>query len=170
MPDRQIAIEAFDEVSLAEALRATFSPAAQFEQAELDAMADFVLVNEGPTLLPRLIRYIEERRRNQARFTDPIERHPSPLTIIWGEDDPIAVRAMALRLGEARPDATLELLSGVGHYRWSRRPSASSPSSTRPSPRRADELPVSGRAFSAPGRDGGRGRPDLHRPVRPRRP
>jgi pimeloyl-ACP methyl ester carboxylesterase len=23
---------------------------------------------------------------------------------------------MALRLGEARPDATLELLSGVGHY------------------------------------------------------
>jgi len=116
MPDRQIAIEAFDEASLAEALRATFSPAAQFEQAEVDAMADFVLVNEGPTLLPRLIRYIEERRRNQARFTDPIERHPSPLTIIWGEDDPIAVRAMALRLGEARPDATLELLSGVGHY------------------------------------------------------
>jgi len=39
MPDRQIAIEAFDEASLAEALRATFSPAAQFEQAELDAMA-----------------------------------------------------------------------------------------------------------------------------------
>jgi len=52
MPDRQIAIEAFDEASLAEALRATFSPAAQFEQAELDAMADFVLVNEGRPCCP----------------------------------------------------------------------------------------------------------------------
>ena len=52
----------------------------------------------GHLLLPRTIRYIEERRRNEARFTGAIESHPSPLTIVWGTDDPIAVAPMATRL------------------------------------------------------------------------
>jgi pimeloyl-ACP methyl ester carboxylesterase len=70
----------------------------------------------GQRLLPRLVRYIEERRRDEARFTGAIERHPSPLTVVWGRDDPIAVAAMASRLARARPDLRLQLLDGVGHY------------------------------------------------------
>ena len=46
---------------------------------------------DGHLLLPRLIRYIEERRHGEARFTGAIERHPSPLVVVWGQDDPIAV-------------------------------------------------------------------------------
>lgn len=67
-------------------------------------------------MLPRLIRYIEERRRNQSRFTGAIESDPSPLHIVWGMDDPIAVPSMVDTLRAARPDATVELLDGVGHY------------------------------------------------------
>jgi pimeloyl-ACP methyl ester carboxylesterase len=67
-------------------------------------------------VLPRLIRYIEERRRNQARFTGAIESDPSPLHIVWGLDDPIAVPSMVDTLRAARPDATVDLLEGVGHY------------------------------------------------------
>jgi pimeloyl-ACP methyl ester carboxylesterase len=70
----------------------------------------------GQLLLPRTIRYIEERRANQQRFTGAIETHPSPLTIVWGDLDPIAVHPMAERLAAARPDATLVTLEGVGHY------------------------------------------------------
>jgi pimeloyl-ACP methyl ester carboxylesterase len=66
--------------------------------------------------LPRTIRYIEERRRNQARFTGAIESHPSPLAIVWGADDPIAVVDMATRLKGVRPDAPLDILRGVGHF------------------------------------------------------
>jgi pimeloyl-ACP methyl ester carboxylesterase len=71
---------------------------------------------DGHLLLPRTIRYIEERRRNQDRFTGAIENHPSPLAIVWGTDDPIAVADMATRLHGVRPDATLTWLEGIGHY------------------------------------------------------
>ena len=42
--------------------------------------------------------------------------HPSPMTVVWGIDDPIAVPAMADRLEAARPDARVVRLGGVGHY------------------------------------------------------
>ena len=35
---------------------------------------------------------------------------------MWGDQDPIAVVAMAHRLAERRPDASVRLLEGVGHY------------------------------------------------------
>ena len=55
-------------------------------------------------------------RLRQPRFTGAIERHPSPLSVVWGVADPIAVAAMASRLVDARPDTTLAWLEGVGHY------------------------------------------------------
>ena len=44
------------------------------------------------------------------------ERAQHPDEVVWGVDDPIAVVAMAERLHRVRPDATLTLLDGVGHY------------------------------------------------------
>ena len=70
----------------------------------------------GPSLLPRTIRYIEDRRAREARFTGAIESHPSPLGVVWGRLDPVAVHAMTDRLREARPDLHLTTLDDVGHY------------------------------------------------------
>ena len=79
---------------------------------------------DGGSLLPRLIRYIEDRRAREARYTGAIEDHPSALTIVWGDQDPIAVVAMAHRLAERRPDATLRVLEGLGHYPMLEQPDA----------------------------------------------
>lgn len=84
--------------------------------AHVDALVAGILREGGHRLLPRIIRYVEERRRHEARWTGAIERHPAPLTIVWGADDPIARVAMAHRLARARPDATLQLLEGIGHF------------------------------------------------------
>ena len=67
-------------------------------------------------MLPRLIRYIEERRADERRFTGAIETDPSPLHIVWGLDDPIAVPSMVDTLLAARPDVTAVRLDRVGHY------------------------------------------------------
>jgi pimeloyl-ACP methyl ester carboxylesterase len=72
--------------------------------------------DDGHLVLTRLIRYIEERRQNQARFTGAIASDPSPLHIVWGMDDPIAVPSMVDTLLAARPDASVVRLDGVGHY------------------------------------------------------
>ncbi|MFN8035629.1 MAG: alpha/beta hydrolase [Acidimicrobiia bacterium] len=98
------------------ALAATCAPAMVPPADELAAMADAVVRDGGDRLLSRLIRYVEERRQHEGRWTGAIETHPSPLTIVWGTADPIAVWPMAQRLHAARPDATLVELDGVGHY------------------------------------------------------
>jgi pimeloyl-ACP methyl ester carboxylesterase len=95
---------------------ATFSPATALDPEEIAAQGEMITHLDGQLLLPRLIRYVDDRRNNEARFTGAIERHPSPLRVVWGVDDPIAVPAMTDRLCRARGDARLELLAGVGHY------------------------------------------------------
>ena len=115
--------------ALVGSLAATFSPATDLDAtvdgvplaAHVAAQAEMILYSEGNRVLARLIRYIEERRAAQDRFTGAIETHPSPLGVVWGADDPIAVYEMATRLVRARRNATGEdapfvRLDGVGHY------------------------------------------------------
>ncbi len=84
-------------------LAGVFSAAHQPSTEELEAQWAFASFRDGHTLLPRTIRYIEDRHAEQDRFTGAIERHPSPLGVVWGELDPVAVAAMVERLVEARP-------------------------------------------------------------------
>jgi pimeloyl-ACP methyl ester carboxylesterase len=97
-------------------LAATFSPGHQPSAEELEAQWELMSQDDGHRILPRLIRYVEERRSHEGRWTSAIEKHPSPLTIVWGVLDPIAVIAMATRLYQVRPDARFVPLDGIGHY------------------------------------------------------
>jgi pimeloyl-ACP methyl ester carboxylesterase len=121
MPDLEVPADVAPDVdALSVALTATFAPAGSpASTPDLDhvrAAADLIVVSGGNRLLPRLIRYIEERRQHESRWTGAIERHSSPLTVVWGDLDPIAVWDMTTRLIERRSDATLTRLEGVGHY------------------------------------------------------
>ena len=116
LPDQLLAPGVLGRDAVLAGLVATFGPAADVAGDELDALWETVSAEGGERLLPRLARYIEERRRDEPRFTPPIVAHPSPLTVVWGIDDPIAVPDMARRLAAARPDARVVLLDGVGHY------------------------------------------------------
>jgi pimeloyl-ACP methyl ester carboxylesterase len=99
---------------LAAALQATL--AKRHADIDMSAHAELIERLAGNRLLARTIRYIEERRSNERRFTGAIESHPSPLSIVWGPEDPIAVAAIAERLKQVRPDATLRWIEGAGHY------------------------------------------------------
>ena len=117
LPDERLTDDGLvGDAAVRSGLAATFSPRSNVADDELAVMARLVVHHGGNAMLPRLIRYIEERRRHEQRFTGAIEAHPSPLGIVWGVDDPIAVVAMAERLHAARPDAGVSLLDGVGHY------------------------------------------------------
>ncbi len=110
-----------DAASITQSLRETFSPLTQlipagWHEDPVPAAAAQVVRDDGQLLLPRLIRYIEERRANERRFTGAIETDPSPLRVVWGLDDPIAVPSMVDTMVAARPDATAIRLEGVGHY------------------------------------------------------
>jgi pimeloyl-ACP methyl ester carboxylesterase len=117
LPDERLdAGSAPDQHAAMAGITATFSPATRPEAEEVDALWQMLAHDDGHRLLARLIRYIEDRRRSESRFTGAIERHPSPLAVVWGHDDPIAVVAMTEHLRQARPDFRLEVLEAVGHY------------------------------------------------------
>lgn len=97
-------------------LASTFSPDFPPDAEELGAQWELVSRGDGHRLLARIIRYIPERRTHEHRWTGAIEHHDSPLRIVWGDADPVAVYDMAQRLSAAVPTAELVTLEGVGHY------------------------------------------------------
>jgi pimeloyl-ACP methyl ester carboxylesterase len=110
-----------DAASITQSLRDTFSAATPlvpdgWPEDPVPEAAAQVVHDDGHRMLPRLIRYIEERRANERRFTGAIETDPAPLHVVWGLDDPIAVASMVDTLVAVRPDATAIRLEGVGHY------------------------------------------------------
>jgi pimeloyl-ACP methyl ester carboxylesterase len=97
----------------------TFAPDTSIDDAtdlDLDVTVHQAVRQGGLAMLPRTIRYIEDRRAEERRFTGAIETHPAPLGVVWGDLDPVAVHAMAETLVGTRPAAPLLTLDGVGHY------------------------------------------------------
>ena len=113
LPDEPLTASLGSEL-LRAGLASTFPPD-QPDDAELDAIVTLVEHNGGDLLLPRLIRYIEERRRNQLRWTAGLVDATVPMTAVWGELDPIAVPEMVERLEKLRREAG----NGIDVIRWS---------------------------------------------------
>ena len=85
-------------------------------EEDLRGMWQMLARQDGQTILPRTIRYIEERRQHEDRWISALREHPAPITVVWGDRDPIAVYAMAERFVSERPGTPLVRLGGVGHF------------------------------------------------------
>jgi len=109
--ERPLPLEGFRD-----AIRDTFSREHLPTEADLDCMLASIRENGGDRLIPRLIRYIEERRANLERWTTGLAGFSAPVSVFWGEQDPIAVPAMARRIGELRPATDVHLWPDVGHW------------------------------------------------------
>ncbi len=106
----------FPEFILRRSLMESFSPAAPPPDGAIDDLIAMIRHKHGDRLMPKLIRYIEERRANQDRWTTGLVDFAGPLTLIWGEEDPIAVLPMTERMKSLRPSTTVRTLAGVGHW------------------------------------------------------
>ena len=105
-------------------LGATFSPSHPASDEELAAQWELMARADGHRLMTRTIRYLEDRRAEERRFTGAIEDHPSPLGVVWGAVDPVAVVAMVEQLASARPGTPATILDDVGHYPMVEAPAA----------------------------------------------
>ena len=103
-------------VILRRSLMESFTKTAPPPPGAVDDLIAMIKLDRGDRLMPRLIRYIEERRVHQDRWTAGFVEYPGPLTMIWGEEDPIAVLPMTERMQSLRPATTVVRLPGVGHW------------------------------------------------------
>lgn len=115
MPDEMLP-EPLDPAGLTAALPATFSPAFPPSAETVEAMVALLQREGGDRLLPKLIRYIEQRRANLDRWSSGLMDFTGPMKVIWGELDPIAVVAMADRLRERAHPTMVEVWSDVAHW------------------------------------------------------
>ncbi|MCC2639247.1 MAG: alpha/beta hydrolase [Moraxellaceae bacterium] len=82
----------------------------------LDGFWRLLEVNKGRQVLPRLIRYMEERRQHRERWVGALVNSTIPLKLINGEADPISGGHMVARYRELVPAPDVTVLAGIGHY------------------------------------------------------
>lgn len=70
----------------------------------------------GRQALARLISYMEQRRRNRARWVGALVESQVPRRLICGAVDPVSGRHLADRYRELVPEPDVVVLEGVGHY------------------------------------------------------
>ena len=70
----------------------------------------------GKAVMPKLLRYIAERRKHRARWVGALQQADVPIALVNGLEDPISGRSIVARWRELLPAAPVFELPGVGHY------------------------------------------------------
>ena len=69
--------------------------AEQPSSEEINAFWDLIRHNDGMTNYHLLIRYLNERKIHEHTWLDTLAADKTPLTVIWGQADPVAVPKIA---------------------------------------------------------------------------
>lgn len=83
---------------------------------ELDAYWRLLEHNDGRAVLPKLVRYITERRVHRARWVGALQKTDVRLRLICGMADPVSGAHMASRYRALVPHAEVIELAGIGHF------------------------------------------------------
>ncbi len=97
-------------------LRALFADGDQLTDTELDALWQAVTANGGRDIIPQVTGYLRERETCGPRWAAALVHFDRPSLVVWGDEDPVAVPAIAERLARELFAPTLTWLHGVGHY------------------------------------------------------
>ncbi|MEV7415397.1 alpha/beta hydrolase [Streptomyces sp. NPDC089919] len=96
-------------------------------EADLDDLWTSLHRSDGHLLAPRLLGYLDERRRHADRWTGALESFPGPTLFVWGPADPISGAHVLPRLRTRLPHAHIEELTTpppTGHYPQLENPTA----------------------------------------------
>jgi pimeloyl-ACP methyl ester carboxylesterase len=97
-------------------MRRILADPATLSDADVDTMYALLNENGGRERISAITGYLDERRRFWHRWIGALTRLDLPAHVLWGTEDPVAVRAIADRLAGEIPGARLSWLDGVGHY------------------------------------------------------
>ena len=93
-----------------------FGPDTQPGLIELHDYRQLIGENHGWRVLPRLLRYMKERRRQRERWAATITQPRQPQRLIAGMADPVSGPAMVARYRQLAPAADVVELETIGHY------------------------------------------------------
>ena len=97
-------------------LNDSFGKAHPASEETLSNMADQILANEGDRVFNRQIRYMKQREEYLQRWQAGIINFNGPVSMFWGELDPISVVAMADAWKDMQPKIELHKWPDVAHW------------------------------------------------------
>jgi pimeloyl-ACP methyl ester carboxylesterase len=83
---------------------------------ELEDLFALMRRDDGHLRLPKMLGYVDERRRFGRRWIGALETLDCPCLILWGVRDPVAIMAIAEKLARETPTARLVRMEDLGHY------------------------------------------------------
>ncbi len=83
---------------------------------ELHDFWTLIATNSGQRVMPRLIRYLDERREHRERWVAALTETKVPLRLINGPEDPVSGADMVRRYEALVPNPDVVALPGIGHY------------------------------------------------------
>ena len=83
---------------------------------EFDVLWEMLIYNNGRKVLPRVTKYINERKKFWHRWIGGLEQTDKHINLIWADKDPVAIIAMAYELKKKIKSNTLTVLPDIGHY------------------------------------------------------
>lgn len=104
------------EKRFADGMRQVFAPEHMPSDAEFREHWRGVARRDGSRIYHRLIRYIDDRFRNEERWVAALEGTDVPRLFVWGMLDPVSGAHMAERLRERIGPGAVHALDDVSHY------------------------------------------------------
>jgi pimeloyl-ACP methyl ester carboxylesterase len=95
---------------------AIFGPDTKPTNDDLREMWQLITHDDGPSVFPKLIGYMEERRRFRERWVGALALARVPIRVIDGAADPVSGAHMVARYKELVPSVDAVLLPNIGHY------------------------------------------------------
>jgi pimeloyl-ACP methyl ester carboxylesterase len=105
-----------NESTFSRGLAAVFGPRTRPSAAELHDFWRLAAEGDGTSIAHELIGYMEERRRNRARWVGALRETRVPLRLVDGPEDPVSGAHMVARYRELVPNPDVVVLEGIGHY------------------------------------------------------
>lgn len=84
--------------------------------SEIELFWELICYNKGKLVIPKLLRYMVERRLYRERWVNAMEQTKIPVQMVNGPLDPISGRHLAEAFALRNPKARVDSLEGVGHY------------------------------------------------------
>jgi len=111
-----IVVQFFTKRTLAKNFRSIFGPNTPPSRTEIEQFWQLITRNNGRQVIPKLIRYIDERRVHRTRWVNALQETEIPLLLINGLSDPISGAHLTMRFQELVPKGKVCVLNQIGHY------------------------------------------------------
>ena len=82
----------------------------------IDTLWTLLIYNDGLSVMPKLIHYINQRKQNRERWVGAIISSNIPITFIAGGEDPISGKHMIEHYKKLIPNANVKEFPELGHY------------------------------------------------------